>query len=48
MNDTFQKLDEKARKYRASVFGLSTTKNKRFYVIYDNRIINFGSKVGQT
>ena len=48
MNNTFQKLDKKARKYGASAFGLSTTKNKRFYVIYDNRIINFGSKIGQT
>ena len=41
-------LDKKARTLGASEFGLSKTKNKRFYVIYNNTKINFGSKVGQT
>ena len=27
---------------------MSATKLKRFYVIYNNKVINFGSKVGQT
>ncbi len=41
-------LDKKAQALGASEFGLSKTKTKRFYVIYNNTIINFGSKVGQT
>ena len=41
-------LDKKARTFGATEFGLSKTKNKRFYVIYNNTKINFGSKVGQT
>ena len=36
----------KAIKLGASDFGESTKKNKRFYVIYDGKIINFGSKNG--
>ena len=42
-----EKLNKKAKKYGVSEFGLSRTKNKRFYVIYDNKRINFGSRVGQ-
>ena len=41
-------LDKKARTFGATEFGLSKTKNKRFYVIYNNTKINFGSKVGKT
>jgi hypothetical protein len=29
-------------------FGLSERKDKRFYVLYNGRVINFGSKHGQT
>ncbi len=48
MDDIMQKLHKKTIKYGASEFGLSRTKNKRFYVIYDNKRINFGSKLGHT
>ena len=41
-------LDKKARTFGATEFGLSKTKNKRFYVIYNDTKINFGSKVGKT
>ena len=34
-------LDKKARTFGATEFGLSKTKNKRFYVIYNNTKINF-------
>jgi len=40
-------LEQKAKKLGATEFGLSGTKTKRFYVIYNNKIINFGSKVGK-
>ena len=43
-----EKLNKNAKRFGASEFGLSRTKNKRFYVIYDNKRINFGSRVGQT
>jgi hypothetical protein len=42
------KLNKKAKKYCSSEFGLSRTKNKRLYVIYNNNGINFGSRVGQS
>ena len=41
-------LYNKAKRLRASDFGKSKKKNKRFYVIYDGKIINFGSSVGKT
>ena len=48
MDDIMEKLNKKAQRFGATSFGLSRTKNKRFYVIYDNKRINFGSKTGQT
>ena len=45
---TYKTLYHKALKLNASDFGKSKRKNKRFYVIYDGKIINFGSSVGQT
>ena len=48
MDDILKTLTNKAKKYGASEFGLSRTKNKRFYVIYNNRRIHFGSKEGKT
>ena len=41
-------LYNKALKLGASDFGKSKNKNKRFYVIYDDKLINFGSKSGST
>jgi hypothetical protein len=41
-------LYNKALKLGASDFGKSKNKNKRFYVIYDDKLINFGSKNGST
>lgn len=41
-------LRQKAQLYGATDFGLSPKKNKRFYVIYNNKIIHFGSKFGST
>lgn len=41
-------LKKKALKLGATDFGNSKTKNKRFYVVYNNKIINFGSKNGST
>jgi hypothetical protein len=38
----------KAKRLHATDFGRSKKKNKRFYVIYDGKIINFGSSVGKT
>ena len=42
------KLRNKAYSLGASNFGLSPKKDKRFYVIYDNKIIHFGAKNGHT
>lgn len=42
------KLYKKALKYGASDFGISDKKDKRFFVIYDNHMINFGYKYGKT
>jgi len=41
-------LYKKALKLHATDFGKSKKKNKRFYVIYNNKIINFGSSIGKT
>ncbi len=41
-------LHNKALKLGASEFGESKNKNKRFYVIYQGKKINFGSKTGST
>ncbi len=46
MNDN--KLEQKAFKLGASKFGISERINKRFYVIYNNKYIHFGSKNGNT
>jgi len=42
------KLYNEAFKLGASEFGESKNKNKRFYVIYQGKKINFGSKTGST
>ena len=42
------KLKKKAISLGASEFGVSTVKNKRFYVIYQGKKINFGLKGGST
>jgi hypothetical protein len=41
-------LSAKALMLGALDFGLSERKDKRFYVLYNGRIINFGSKHGKT
>ena len=41
-------LYNKAIKHGASDFGISHNMNKRYYVIYNERKINFGSKHGHT
>ena len=41
-------LYNKAIKHGASDFGISNNMNKRYYVIYNDRKINFGSKHGHT
>ena len=41
-------LNKKALSFGASHFGVSTRKNKRFYVIISDHIIHFGSKSGST
>ena len=38
-------LEQKAKKLGATEFGISGTKTKRFYVIYNNKIINFGAEM---
>ena len=40
-------LYTKAIKHGASDFGISHNVNKRFYVVYNERKIHFGSKQGQ-
>jgi hypothetical protein len=42
------KLKNKSLSLGASEFGISKTKNKRFYVIYNNKKINFGSTTNNT
>ena len=39
-----QRLQKKALNLGATDFGLSRTKNKKYYVIYNGRRINFGQK----
>ncbi len=48
MNNIVNILDAKAKKLGATEIGISKAKNKRFYVIYNNKIINFGLNTGQT
>jgi len=47
MNNILKELDKKAKNLGATEFGISKAKNKRFYVVYDKKIINFGSSVGK-
>ena len=42
------KLKTKALSLGASEFGISDRKNKRYYVVYQDKVIHFGSKTGQT
>ena len=42
-----EQLKARALRYGATAFGLSTAKGKRFFVVYEGKRINFGSKVGQ-
>jgi hypothetical protein len=44
----YEQLEKKAFKLGASQFGISNRLNKRFYVIYNNKTIHFGSKTGKT
>jgi hypothetical protein len=37
-------MEQKARRLGASEFGLSDRQDKRFYVVYDGKIIHFGLK----
>jgi hypothetical protein len=46
--DIIIKLKKKAYELGATDFGFSGEKDKRFYVIYDDKLINFGSKDGDT
>ena len=46
--DLNDKLEYKALKLGASKLGISNRFNKRFYVIYNNKTIHFGSKNGKT
>ena len=43
-----QQLKEKAISLGASDFGTSNRMNKIFYVVYDNKIIHFGSPTAKT
>lgn len=38
----------KAERYCATQFGYSDKKNKRFYVVFNNKMIHFGSKTNNT
>ena len=38
----------KAKKLGATDFGKSKIKGKKYYIIYNNKIINFGSEEGST
>jgi hypothetical protein len=42
------KLKSKSLDLGASDFGKSKNKNKRFYVVYNNKIINFGDPTAST
>ena len=41
-------LKQKALNLGATDFGLSKIRNKRYYVIFNNKKIHFGSKTGKT
>ena len=41
-------MKSKAKKLGATAFGTSKVKGKRYYVVYNDKIINFGSDVGST
>ena len=41
-------MNAKAEKLGASEIGVSKVKSKRFYVVYNSKRINFGSKTGST
>lgn len=43
-----QALKNKALSLGAMEFGQSETKDKKYYVIFNNKKINFGSKTGQS
>ena len=43
-----QRLRAKAMELGALDFGISDRKDKKFYVLYNGRVINFGSKQGKT
>lgn len=45
---TMAQLEQKAKQLGATEFGFSRMKDKRYYVIYEGKRINFGSKTGQT
>ena len=40
-------LKARAMRYGATAFGASTAKGKRFYVVFQGKKINFGSKAGK-
>ena len=44
----FNSLRDKAKSLGATEFGRSSMKDKKFYVIYNNKKIDFGSKTGST
>lgn len=48
MTDRIKSLNTKAKKYGAAELGISKTQNKKYYVKYNNKIINFGAKEGHT
>jgi len=43
-----EELKEKAIKLGATEFGVSKRKDKKYYVVYDGKKINFGSAEGKT
>lgn len=45
---TLKMLEKLAFHHGATEFGVSSTKTKRFYVVYRDKKINFGAKNGKT
>ena len=43
-----EKLRKKAMSHGATDFGPSKVKGKRYYIVYQNRVINFGLKNANT
>ena len=41
-------MESHAKALGATAFGISKVKGKRYYVVYNNKTINFGSDVGST